>query len=57
MTERLSITIDGPPATKLHHFLRFFPSQLLTIRKDSNAMDYGTFIHALLKTPADSVLI
>ena len=31
LTERFSITTDGPPATKWHHFGRFFPTQLLTL--------------------------
>ena len=36
----------------LHNYSRF-----PRIRSySSNAMDYGIFVHALLKTPADSVL-
>ena len=31
LTERFIITNDGPPATKWHHFWRFFPTQLVTL--------------------------
>lgn len=56
LTERLSITIDGSPAARLHHFLRFFPRKRVSFFHNSsfkfkrNGLAFWDFCPYLLKT-------
>ena len=56
MTERLNITINGPPAARLHRFLRFFPRKRVSFFYNSsfkfkrNGLAFWDFCPYLVKT-------